>query len=234
MVMTDEDKLTTAYHEAGHAVSGHFLLLVDPVHKVTIIPRGQALGVTFFLPQSDKYSYIKKKVEENIVMALSGRAAEEIMFGKEFVSAGARGDIEHVTRYARSMVCEWGMSDLLGPVQYGESDGPVFLAKDMSNRKTYSEKTHEDIDSEIKRIVTTGYERAIALLNEHKDKLIDLAEILLVKETLSSEEVNDILGGVDRPRFPILDSFRKEHPARLEAADTPEEISAGVSDALEA
>lgn len=215
MVMTDEDKLTTAYHEAGHAVSGHYLTLVDPVHKVTIIPRGQALGVTFFLPQSDRYSYIKKKVEENIIMALSGRAAEEIMFGKEFVSAGARGDIEHVTRYARSMVCEWGMSDLLGPVQYGESEGPVFLAKDISSRKTYSEKTHEDIDSEMKRIITEGYDRALELLNKYKDKLIDLAEVLLDQETLSSDEVIAILGVVNRPKFPVLDDFRKRHPARV-------------------
>ncbi|MGL4677150.1 MAG: ATP-dependent zinc metalloprotease FtsH [Brevinema sp.] len=215
MVMTDEDKLTTAYHEAGHAVSGHFLLLVDPVHKVTIIPRGQALGVTFFLPQNDRYSYIKKKVEENIIMALSGRAAEEIMFGKEYISAGARGDIEHVTKYARSMVCEWGMSDLLGPVQYGESDGPVFLAKDISSRKTYSEKTHEEIDSEIKKIIIVGYERALELLRQHQDQLIDLAEVLLEKETISSDEVSQILGIVDRPRFPVLDDFRKRHPARI-------------------
>ncbi len=215
MVMTDEDKLTTAYHEAGHAVSGHYLSLVDPVHKVTIIPRGQALGVTFFLPQSDKYSYIKKKIEENIVMALSGRAAEEIMFGKEFVSAGARGDIEHVTKYARAMVCEWGMSELLGTVQYGESDGPVFLAKDLSSRKTYSEKTHEEIDAEIKRIITTGYDRAVELLSQHREKLIELAEVLLEKETLSSEEVTEILGQVDRPKFPILDDFRKRQPARV-------------------
>ncbi|MGL4563009.1 MAG: ATP-dependent zinc metalloprotease FtsH [Brevinema sp.] len=214
MVMTDEDKLTTAYHEAGHAVAGHMLPLVDPVHKVTIIPRGQALGVTFFLPQNDKYSYIKKKVEENIVMALSGRAAEEIMFGREFISAGARGDIEHVTRYARSMVCEWGMSDLLGPVQYGESEGPVFLAKDLSSRKTYSEKTHEAIDHEIKRIITTGYERALELLQVHKEKLIDLAEVLLEKETISATEVTEILGNVDRPKYPILTAFRKIYPVR--------------------
>ncbi len=224
MVMTDEDKLTTAYHEGGHAVSGHFLKMVDPVHKVTIIPRGQALGVTFFLPQNDRYSHIKKKVEENIIMALSGRAAEEIMFGKEFISAGARGDIEHVTRYARSMVCEWGMSDLLGPVQYGESDGPVFLAKDISSRKTYSEKTHEDIDSEIKRIITTGYTAAVALLEKHKDKLIDIAEILLDKETLSSDEVIAILGIAERPKFPVLDDFRKRHPARV--YETTEEVVA--------
>lgn len=230
MVMTDEDKLTTAYHEAGHAVSGHYLTLVDPIHKVTIIPRGQALGVTFFLPQNDKYSFIKKKVEENIIMALSGRVAEEIMFGKEYISAGARGDIEHVTKYARAMVCEWGMSDLLGTIQYGESDGPVFLARDISSRKTFSEKTHEDIDTEIKRIVSEGYARALILLNEHKDKLVDLAEVLLEKETLTSVEVIEILGEVNRPKFPILDEFRKHYPARTiveeiaETTDTPSEV----------
>ena len=235
MVMTDEDKLTTAYHEAGHAVSGHYLTLVDPIHKVTIIPRGQALGVTFFLPQNDRYSFIKKKVEENIIMALSGRVAEEIMFGKEYISAGARGDIEHVTKYARAMVCEWGMSDLLGTIQYGESDGPVFLAKDISSRKTFSEKTHEDIDTEIKRIVSEGYARALILLNEHKDKLVDLAEVLLEKETLTSVEVVEILGEVNRPKFPILDEFRKHYPARAiaiveeiaevaETTDTPSEV----------
>ncbi|MGL4394099.1 MAG: ATP-dependent zinc metalloprotease FtsH [Brevinema sp.] len=233
MAMSDEDKLTTAYHEAGHAVAGHYLTLVDPVHKVTIIPRGQALGVTFFLPQNDKYSYIKKKVEENIIMALAGRAAEEIMFGKEYVSAGARGDIEHVTRYARSMVCEWGMSDLLGPVQYGESEGPVFLAKDLSSKKTYSEKTHEIIDDEIKRIITTGYEKSLEMLQKHKDKLIELAEELLEKETLDAHEVIEILGEVDRPKFPILTEFRKTHPARVKAEEVSEESTESSIDESE-
>lgn len=237
MVMTDEDRLTTAYHEAGHAVSGHYLLLVDPIHKVTIIPRGQALGVTFFLPENDRYSYIKKKVEENIVMALGGRAAEEIMFGKEYISAGAMGDIVHVTKYAHSMVCEWGMSDLLGPVQYGESDGPIFLAKDLSSRKTYSEKTHEEIDAEIKRIITTGHERALELLRAHKDKLIDLAEILLEKETLSSDDVIQILGDANKPKFPILEEFRKQYPARMvaetEAALGEDEMGNPVDDKIE-
>ncbi|MGL4366802.1 MAG: ATP-dependent zinc metalloprotease FtsH [Brevinemataceae bacterium] len=223
MVMTDEDKLTTAYHEAGHAVSGHYLTLVDPVHKVTIIPRGQALGITYFLPQSDKYSYIKKKVEENLIMALSGRAAEELMFGTEYISAGARGDIEHVTKYARSMVCEWGMSDLLGPIQYGESDGPVFLAKDISTRKTYSEITHEQIDSEIKRIVTDAYKKAVSLLESKKDKLIELAEILLEQETLSSDQVTEILGHVEHVKNPVLDEFRKRFPARVFAASDSSE-----------
>ena len=215
MVMTDEDKLTTAYHEAGHAITGHFLELVDPVHKVTIIPRGQALGVTFFLPQTDRYSYMKKKVEQTIIMAMGGRAAEEIMFGKEFISAGARGDIQQVTRYARSMVCEWGMSELLGPIQYGESEGPIFLAKEFSSRKTYSEKTHEEIDDEIKRIVNEGYHRAVEMLTEHKELLINLSEILLEKETLSNSEVTEILGGVEKPKSPILDEFRKKVPARF-------------------
>lgn len=215
MVMTEEDKLTTAYHEAGHAITGHFLDLVDPVHKVTIIPRGQALGVTFFLPQTDRYSYMKKKVEENIVMAMGGRAAEEIMFGKDFISAGARGDISQVTRYARSMVCEWGMSELLGPIQYGESEGPIFLAKEFSSRKTYSEKTHEEIDDEIKRIVNAGYQAAVALLKKHREQLIELSEILLEKETLSGEEVSEILGKTEKSKSPILDIFRKKVPARI-------------------
>ncbi|MGL5721385.1 MAG: ATP-dependent zinc metalloprotease FtsH, partial [Brevinema sp.] len=203
MVMTDEDKLTTAYHEAGHAITGHFLELVDPVHKVTIIPRGQALGVTFFLPQTDRYSYMKKKVEQTIIMAMGGRAAEEVMFGKDFISAGARGDIQQVTRYARSMVCEWGMSELLGPIQYGESEGPIFLAKEFSSRKTYSEKTHEEIDDEIKRIVNEGYRRAVEMLTEQKETLITLSEILLERETLSSSEVIEILGGVEKSKTPI-------------------------------
>lgn len=233
MVMTDEDKLTTAYHEAGHAVTGHFLSLVDPVHKVTIIPRGQALGVTFFLPQNDKYSYIKKKVEENIVMALGGRAAEEIMFGKEYISAGARGDIQQVTRYARNMVCEWGMSDILGPVQYGESDGPIFLAKDISSRKTYSEKTHEAIDEEIKRIVTTGYQAAVAMLTEHKDKLIELAEILLEKETLNAGEVAEILGSVEKSKNPILDDFRNLYPGRTKEITLAESGESTITEDLD-
>jgi cell division protease FtsH len=210
LVLTEEDKLTTAYHEAGHAILGHILPLVDPIHKITIIPRGSALGVTYFLPLDEKKSQIKGKVLQEIVVALGGRAAEELKFGKEWISSGATGDIEVVTKYANAMVCEWGMSDVLGPVKYGEKEGPIFLGKDLVTHKNFSEKIHEIIDAEVGRIIGEAYVKAVKLLKENLKKLDLLAEKLLEKEVLNSDEISELLGKIDKRRFPILDKIGKK------------------------
>ncbi|MCX8029852.1 MAG: ATP-dependent zinc metalloprotease FtsH [Brevinematales bacterium] len=193
-IITPEEKTITAFHEAGHAVVAHLLPYADPIYKVSIIPRGRALGVTQQLPINDRKLYNKEMLLQMIMGILGGRAAEEITFGPKFISNGAQNDIEKATKIARAMVCEWGMSDLLGPIQYGEKEGPVFLGKDIVVKKTYSDRIAEVIDSEIKSIVNNCYTETINLLKQNIDKLKELAKELLQKETLSSEDIERILG----------------------------------------
>lgn len=206
-VLTEEDKVTTAYHEAGHAILGHILPLVDPVHKVTIIPRGRALGLTAYLPLDEKKGYVKKQLLEMIMVALGGRAAEEVKFGKEWISTGASSDIDRVTKTVNSMVCEWGMSELLGPVTYGEKEGPVFLGKDLVARKNFSEKVHEIIDEEVGKLISAAYEKAKKLIKENLKKLDLVANELLDKEVLNAEQLEKILGKNDKKRYPVLDAI---------------------------
>ncbi|MGC8964330.1 MAG: ATP-dependent zinc metalloprotease FtsH [Brevinematia bacterium] len=193
-VITPEEKIITAFHESGHALVSHLLPYADPVYKVSIIPRGRALGVTQQLPINDRKLYNKEMLYQMIMGILGGRAAEEIMFGPEFISNGAQNDIEKATKIARAMVCEWGMSDLLGPIQYGEKEGPVFLGKDIVVKKTYSDRIAEVIDSEIKAIVNHCYSETTRILKENINKLKELASELIKKETLSSEDIEKILG----------------------------------------
>jgi cell division protease FtsH len=204
-VLTEEDKVTTAFHEAGHAILGHILPLVDPVHKVTIIPRGRALGITSYLPIDEKKNNTKEQLLEQLMVLLGGRAAEEIKFGKQLISTGASHDIEVATKIVNSMVCEWGMSEALGPVTYGEKEGPVFLGKDLVARKNFSEKIHEIIDEEVKAMISNAYNKAKDLLTENVQLLDKLANLLLEKEVLNSEELNEVLGKPEKKRFPILD-----------------------------
>ncbi len=204
-VLTEEDKLTTAYHEAGHAILGHLLPLVDPVHKVTIIPRGRALGITSYLPIDERKNNTKEQLLEQLMVLLGGRAAEEIKFGKQWISTGASHDIETSTKIVNSMVCEWGMSEALGPVTYGEKEGPVFLGKDLVARKNFSEKIHEIIDEEVRQMISNAYIKAKELLTQHMDLLDKLANLLLEKEVLNNEELTQVLGKPDKKRFPILD-----------------------------
>jgi len=210
LVLTEEDRWMTAYHEAGHAILGHILPLNDPVHKITIIPRGQALGITYHLPEVEKRSIVKEEALQNIIMAMGGRAAEELKFGKDYISSGASSDIDHVTRFVRTMVCEWGMSDELGPVRYGETEGPVFLGKDLMTRKNFSEKIHEMIDEEVHKIITHCYEEAIRLLKQHEDKLDILAKALIEKEMLTGEDLKQILGEAPKKKFPRLEFIKAE------------------------
>ena len=192
--ITDKEKYNTAVHEAGHALC---LLKTDlaktlPLHKVTIIPRGPALGVTMMLPDEDKHSEYKSELLDYIVMAMGGRCAEQVVFGD--VSGGARGDIQQATAIARKMVCVYGMSDKLGPIEYGSNHSEVFLARDISQTtRNYSERTAQIIDEEIQRIVTENYQRAINILTENKDKLLLVADKLIEYETLSGEHISELV-----------------------------------------
>jgi cell division protease FtsH len=190
LMLTDEEKRVTAYHEAGHALVAVFTPGSDPLHKVTIIPRGRALGLTMQLPTEDKYTYRKQYVEAQIAILMGGRVAEELT--QDDITTGAGNDIERATEMARRMVCEWGMSEL-GPLSFGSKEEPVFLGRDFAQRADYSEDTALRIDHAVSRIVQTGYERATAILGENRDVLDRIARDLLERETLDGEEVYSIV-----------------------------------------
>jgi cell division protease FtsH len=193
MFMGVDEKRNTAYHEAGHTLVGLKTAHVDPVHKVSIIPRGQALGVTIMLPEEDRYSLTKEYAEGMIAYAMGGRAAEELMFNKQ--TTGASDDIKKATDIARKMVCHWGMSEKLGPLSLGKDQEEVFLGKEISSSRNFSEKVAEEIDKEIHRLVSTAYKNAMTILTENKDKLEAIAESLLVKETLDAKQIKAIMDG---------------------------------------
>jgi len=193
MVISDEEKKSTAYHEAGHTLVAKMIPGSDPVHKVSIIPRGRALGVTMQLPIEDKHSYNRESLLGRIAVLMGGRAAEELIF-KTFTT-GAGNDIERATEMARKMVCEWGMSDLMGPVSLGKKDESIFLGRDMAMHKNFSEETAVKIDEEIKRIVDESYSRAMNILLEHEASLHQLSLCLIEKENLTGTEVDDIIAG---------------------------------------
>lgn len=201
MVITDKDKKVTAYHEAGHALVAFLIPGSDPVHKVSIIPRGRALGVTMYLPLEEKYNENREGLNTMISALLGGRVAEELTFST--ITSGASNDIERATHIARKMVCEWGMSDKLGPLSFGEKEGEVFLGRDMGHMKNYSESTAVEIDMEIRRIVTENHQRTRKLLTEHQDALIRIGEALLEKETLDGAEVRLLVFGEEAPSLAV-------------------------------
>ena len=205
MVMSEEERERTAYHEAGHALVGLFSPKHDPLHKVTIIPRGRALGVTMSLPERDQLGFTRLQLESRIAMAYGGRVAEELIFGQDEVSNGAAQDISMATKMARKMVTEWGMSDKLGPLQYSDNEEEVFLGHAVTQRKNVSDATAHVIDEEIRRLVTEGEQRARHILDEHLDGLHTVAKALLEYETLSGEEVKALLRGekIYRPEEPV-------------------------------
>jgi cell division protease FtsH len=219
LAMTDEEKKFTAWHEAGHALVNVSLEHTHPLHKVTIIPRGQALGVTMSLPKHDTYSTQKKAMKDLIAMAMAGRIAEEISSGD--ISTGASGDIKQATQLARSMVCNWGMSDDLGMVLYGEEDGYVFLGKEMGrNNRSYSEQTAQRIDAEVKKIIDEGYNIAADIIQSNRDKLQMIAEALLEHETLDGSQVEDI---VKKGSFTPNENNNIDPPSGAEAVTPTEE-----------
>lgn len=196
MIMSEDEKRNTSYHEAGHALVGLKLKSGDPVHKVSIIPRGQALGVTITLPEEDRLTITKDYAEGMIAYAMGGRAAEELIFKQQ--TTGASDDINKATSIARKMVCQWGMSETIGPLSLDDKSGQdVFLGRDFSQGKNFSEKVAAEVDKEVHRLVSSGYRRALEILKDHKDTLVRMAEALLIKETLGSVELAAIVKGED-------------------------------------
>jgi cell division protease FtsH len=197
-VIPKKVKHMTAFHEAGHALLHYYLKNADPLHKVTIIPHGQALGVAFSLPESDAYSRSEGWLQDRVVITMGGYAAEDIIFQEN--TTGAQNDIDQATEIARRMVCEWGMSKTLGPIAYGQKEEPIFLGKEIARHKDYSEETAELIDKEIRTIVECGLKKAKSLLTEHKDHLELLATTLVEKETLDDAQIRELLGLPARKR----------------------------------
>ena len=195
MVMSEEEKRLTAFHEAGHALVGLFVEGNDPLHKVTIIPRGRALGVTMNLPERDRYGFTKREIEARLAMMFGGRVAEEMIFGRDNVTTGASNDIQQATNLARRMVTEWGMSEKLGRLRYSENEEEIFLGRSITKSKTVSDETAEQIDEEVRRIIEAAEAHAEAVLTEHRDALDTLATALLEYESLSGEDVRTLLDG---------------------------------------
>ena len=224
MVMSEKEKLNTAYHEAGHAIVGYCVPDHDPVHKVTIIPRGRALGVTMYLPEEDKYSVSKERLESSISSLFGGRLAEEMTLGPNGVTTGASNDIERATEIARNMVTKWGLSEKLGPLTYSEDDGEVFLGRSVTQHKQVSDVTVHTIDEEVRAIIDRNYDRARRILKEHEDKLHVMAKALMKYETIDAAQIKDIMEGRDpRPPEGWDDSGRKPpqgKPRRREGEST--------------
>ena len=195
MVMNDEEKKLTAYHEAGHAIVGLTVSDHDPVYKVSIIPRGRALGVTMFLPEEDRYSYSKRRLESQICSLFGGRIAEELIFGAEYVTTGASNDIQRSTEIARSMVTKWGFSEKLGPLVYAEDEGEVFLGHSVSQHKTVSDETTHIIDEEVRKIVDHAYAESTKVLTENMDILHAMADALMKYETIDRGQIDNIMMG---------------------------------------
>ncbi|MCX5857286.1 MAG: cell division protein FtsH, partial [Deltaproteobacteria bacterium] len=192
MVVSDDEKRNTAYHESGHALVARLLPGTDPIHKVTIIPRGRALGLTQQLPIDEKHTYPKKYLLNSIAILLGGRAAEELVLND--FTTGAGNDIERATNLARKMVCEWGMSETMGPLTYGKKEEHIFLGREFATHKDYSEETAKRIDQEVTKIVSESYERAKQLLIDHMEALNRIAAELLDKEVLNASELDIIIG----------------------------------------
>ena len=203
MVMDDDEKRLTAFHEAGHAIVGLSVPSHDPVYKVTIIPRGRALGVTMFLPEADRYSYSKERLESQICTMFGGRIAEEQIFGPESVTTGASNDIQRATEIARNMVTKWGLSEKLGPLTYMEEEGEVFLGHSVAQNKHISDETAHIIDEEIRVIIDRNYKRAESILLGHRDKLDAMSAALMKYETIDQEQIADIMDG--KPPRPPAD-----------------------------
>ena len=208
MVMSEDEKKLTAYHEAGHAIVGRLVPQHDPVHKVSIIPRGRALGVTLFLPEEDRYSLSKLRLESQISSLFGGRIAEELIFGVESVTTGAQNDIHRATAIARSMVTKWGLSERLGPLTYSEDEQEVFLGHSVTQHKNVSDETTHLIDEEVRNIIDRNYQRAKRLLTENMERLHSMAKALIKYETVDIDQIDDIMAG--RPPRPPKDWDEEE------------------------
>jgi cell division protease FtsH len=199
MAMSEDEKTLTAYHEAGHAIVGRMVPEHDPVYKVTIIPRGRALGVTMYLPEGDKYSYNRTAIESQLCSLYGGRVAEELIFGVDKVTTGASNDIERATKMARNMVTKWGLSDELGPIAYGEEEDEVFLGRSVTQHKNVSDDTARKIDEVVRKILDRAYARTTTILSENSDKLHAMAKLLLEYETIDVPQIDAIMEGREPP-----------------------------------
>ena len=227
MIMSEQDKRITAFHEAGHALIALLTPIdSDPVHKVTIIPRGMALGLTQTLPEEDRLNYTKDQINAIIRYAMGGRAAEDIVF--DHFSTGASNDLEQATGWARRMICEYGMSDKLGPVSYGEKGGDVFLGRDVMTRRDFSEKKSEEIDDEVYEMLVGKYREAKQLLIDNRDKLDSIAEALLERETLETKDLKLLMEGQSLPDLPTLSE--DEADAQKKSESEPRKGLGGVPD----
>jgi len=228
MVMNDNEKKLTAYHEAGHAIVGRLVPSHDPVYKVSIIPRGRALGVTMFLPEEDRYSYSKERLESQISSLFGGRIAEELIFGAEQVTTGASNDIQRSTELARNMVTKWGLSERLGPLTYSEEDGEVFLGHSVAQHKNVSDETSHLIDEEVRAVVDRNYQRTRNILTENMKILHMMADALIKYETIDAQQIDDIMEGKE-PR-PPQDWIDHEPEGGSGASSSGSDVEADKSD----
>ncbi len=224
MVITEEERKLTAYHEAGHALVGLSVPGIDPIHKVTIVPRGRALGITFFLPEKDRRNVTKQWLLGQLAMSYGGRVAEELVFGPDKVTTGAYSDIQQATEMARRMVTQFGMSDVVGPIAVGDREAEIFLGREVVQRREVSERTAELVDTELKRLLGEAYERARAILTERHDELDRLAAALLERETLDREEVDLVVAG--KPLPPLAPPPAPPAPAAGSPADAKDKTPA--------
>lgn len=220
MVMPEDERLNTAYHESGHVLVAKLLDKTDPVHKVTIIPRGRALGVTMQLPETDRYSQDRDRLLQTIAVLFGGRICEEIFMNQ--MTTGASNDFARATDLARRMVTQWGMSDNLGPMVYGEEEGEIFLGRQVTTHRNVSEATMQKVDAEIRRIIDQQYALARKLIEDNKDKIEAMTQALLEWETLDADQLNDIMDGRP-PRPPKEPGGTPKRPS----GDAPDEASGG-------
>jgi cell division protease FtsH len=214
MIMSEDERRNTAYHESGHAVVAKLLPKTDPVHKVTIIPRGRALGVTMQLPEQDRYSYDRDFLLNRVAVLFGGRIAEEVFMNQ--MTTGASNDFERATQMARDMVTRYGMSDALGPMVYGENEGEIFLGRSITTHKNVSESTMQKVDGEIRRIIDEQYGLARRLIEENRDKVDAMAKALLEFETIDADQINDIMAGLP-PRPPKPTPAPPQQPPKPDA-----------------
>jgi len=229
MVMSEDEKRNTAYHEAGHAIVGRLVPEHDPVYKVSIIPRGRALGVTMFLPEEDRYSHSRRHITSQICSLFGGRIAEEMTLGKDGVTTGASNDIQRATEIARNMVTKWGLSEKMGPLMYDEATEEVFLGRSAGQQHlAVSGETAKQIDEEVRRIIDECYVTAQRLLDENVDKLHMMAQALMTFETIDSEQIDDIMAGRE-PREPKDWGGSGGSETGAQADDAGQEDSSGGS-----
>ena len=226
--MDDNEKKLTAYHEAGHAIVGLVVPEHDPVYKVSIIPRGRALGVTMFLPEQDRYSHSRRRLESQLASLFGGRVAEELIFGSDNVTTGASNDIMRATEIARKMVTSWGLSNL-GPLTFGQEEGEVFLGRSVSQNKEVSDRTAQQIDEEVRAIIDRNYQHAHKILTDNLDKLHKMAEGLIKFETIDAAQIKQIMSGKEPSppegweAFKVVDKDKDQHGSDGGATDTTSE-----------